>query len=45
MEAVPPGKYRVAVGDNGAPMPEGGQEVSLAEGETATIEVKPEAKP
>ncbi|MGP0072288.1 MAG: carboxypeptidase regulatory-like domain-containing protein [Bryobacteraceae bacterium] len=45
MEGLPPGKYRVAVGENGAPMPEGGQEISLAEGETATIEVKPETKP
>jgi protocatechuate 3,4-dioxygenase beta subunit len=41
-----PGKYRVVGVDNGAPVPdEGGQEVTLREGETAVIEVKPEPKP
>jgi hypothetical protein len=41
-----PGKYRVVGVDNGAPLPdEGGQEVTLREGETAVIEVKPEPKP
>jgi carboxypeptidase family protein len=45
MEGLPPGKYRVAVGENGAPMPDGGQEVSVAEGEVATVEMKPESQP
>jgi hypothetical protein len=41
-----PGKYRAVGLDNGAPVPdEGGQEVTLREGETAVIEVKPEPKP
>jgi len=41
-----PGEYRVVGVDNGAPLPdEGGQEVTLREGETAVIEVKPEPKP
>jgi carboxypeptidase family protein len=41
-----PGKYRVVGLDNGAPLPdEGGREVTLREGETAVIEVKPEPKP
>jgi hypothetical protein len=41
-----PGKYRIVVGDNGDPLPdEGGQEVTVREGETATIEIKPETKP
>ena len=40
-----PGKYRVVAGDIG-PIPEnGGQEVTVGEGETATVEVKPESKP
>jgi hypothetical protein len=38
---VPPGKYRVGVTDPGVPIPEeGGQEVTVKEGETATVEVK-----
>jgi hypothetical protein len=45
MQGLPPGKYRVAVGENGVPMLDGGQEVSLGEGETTTVEVKPESKP
>jgi hypothetical protein len=41
-----PGKYRVVGVDNGAPLPdEGGQEVTLREGETAAIDVRPEPKP
>jgi hypothetical protein len=41
-----PGKYRVVGLDNGARLPEeGGQEVTLREGETAMIDVKPEPKP
>ncbi len=36
-----PGKYRVSVWMDGAPPPEeGGQEIELHEGETATIDVK-----
>ena len=46
LEGLAPGKYRVELGDVGAPpIDDGGQEVTLAEGETATIEVKPESKP
>lgn len=38
---VPPGKYRLGVTDPGLPIPEeGGQEVTVKEGETATVEVK-----
>lgn len=41
MDGLAPGKYRFAVADDGAPMPdEGGQEVTLDEGATATIELK-----
>ena len=43
LQGLAPGKYRVVVADIGAPMPEeGGQEVTVGEGETATIEIKPE---
>jgi hypothetical protein len=36
-----PGKYTVVLGELGAGMPEeGGQEVSVGEGETATVEIK-----
>lgn len=41
-----PGKYSLVVGDNGSPPPdEGGQELTVGEGETATIELKPETEP
>jgi protocatechuate 3,4-dioxygenase beta subunit len=41
-----PGKYRINLGENGDPIPsEGGQEVTVREGETVTIEVKPERRP
>lgn len=37
-----PGKYRIAVGEVGAAPPEeGGQEVTIREGETANVEIKP----
>jgi hypothetical protein len=46
LPSLAPGKYRIAVGDVGAGMPEeGGQELTVHEGETVTIEVKPETKP
>jgi hypothetical protein len=46
LPGLAPGKYRIAVGDTGASMPEeGGQEVTLGEGETAMIDLKPENKP
>jgi uncharacterized protein (DUF2141 family) len=45
MQGLSPGKYRVAVAENGLPLPDAGQEVSLAEGETTIVEVKPESKP
>jgi hypothetical protein len=46
LQNLAPGRYRVAAGENGGPMrEEGGQEVTLREGETATIDVKPESKP
>jgi len=36
-----PGKYRVVAGTPGEPMPEeGGQEISVGEGETVTVEIK-----
>jgi hypothetical protein len=39
-----PGKYRIAAGEIGGLTPvEGGQEVTVAEGETATIDIKPDA--
>jgi hypothetical protein len=38
---LPPGKYRVGVTDPGVPVPEeGGQSVTIKEGETATVDVK-----
>jgi hypothetical protein len=44
-QSLAPGKYRLAVGEPGGPIPaEGGQEVTVSEGETATVEIKPEAK-
>jgi hypothetical protein len=45
MDGLTPGKYRVVAGETGGQMPDGGQEITVAEGETATVEVKPEAKP
>jgi hypothetical protein len=46
MAGLAPGKYRIVVGEMGGGMPEeGGQEVTVGEGETATVEVKPESKP
>lgn len=45
LAGLAPRKYRIALGDIGAPMPEeGGQEETVGEGETATIDVKPETK-
>lgn len=41
MGGLAPGKYRFAVGDDGAPMPDqGGQEVTVEAGETQTVELK-----
>jgi protocatechuate 3,4-dioxygenase beta subunit len=41
IEGLAPGRYRFAVADDGAPMPdEGGQAVTVEEGETATVELK-----
>jgi hypothetical protein len=38
---VPPGKYRVGIMDPGSPIPaEGGQNITVKEGETVTIDVK-----
>ena len=46
LKGLAPGKYRIGVRDSDAPMPEeGGQEVTVQEGETAMIEVQPETKP
>lgn len=45
MDGLTPGKYRVAAAESGGQMPDGGQEVTVAEGETETVEVKPESKP
>ena len=42
MSGVPPGKYRVFAADQGGPPPdEGGQEITVHEGETVTVDVKP----
>lgn len=45
MEGLAPGKYRVVAGEPSASMPDGGQEVTVAEGETATVELKAEEQP
>ena len=46
LSGLAPGKYRINLGENGEPIPsEGGQEVTVREGETVTIEVKPETRP
>lgn len=46
LQGLAPGKYRVGAVDMGSPMPEeGGREMTVAEGETATVDVKPETKP
>jgi hypothetical protein len=46
LQGLAPGKYRIVIGDTGSPVPQdGGQEVTLREGETATLELKPESKP
>jgi hypothetical protein len=40
--ALPPGKYRLVLMGGGGPIPEdGGQEVTVREGETATVDLKP----
>jgi hypothetical protein len=42
MEGLAPGKYRVVLADSGGPIPdEGGQEVTVHEGETLMIDLKP----
>jgi hypothetical protein len=46
LPGLAPGKYRIVATDNGDPPPEdSGQEVTVREGETATIEIKPEIQP
>ena len=46
LSGLVPGRYRINLGETGDAFPsEGGQEVTIGEGETVTIEVKPEAKP
>jgi len=41
MGGLAPGKYRVVAGDPGGTIPtEGGQEITVKEGETATVEIK-----
>jgi hypothetical protein len=46
LPGLAPGKYRIVAGELGGPMPEeDGQEVTVAEGETATVDIKPDAKP
>jgi hypothetical protein len=43
LDGLPPGKYRILLGQSGGPFPEeGGQELTLHEGETVTIDVRPE---
>ncbi|HEX5227372.1 MAG TPA: carboxypeptidase regulatory-like domain-containing protein [Bryobacteraceae bacterium] len=44
MDGLAPGKYRVVAGEEGGIMPDGGQDVTVIEGETATIEVKNNVK-
>ncbi|MGA3205478.1 MAG: carboxypeptidase-like regulatory domain-containing protein [Bryobacteraceae bacterium] len=42
-EGLSPGKYRLMQMDSGGPMPdEGGQEVTVHEGETAVVDLKPQ---
>jgi hypothetical protein len=46
MQGLAPGRYRIAVGEGGLFVPDlasngGGQEVTIREGETATVDVKP----
>jgi hypothetical protein len=44
LPGLAPGKYRIVAGELGGPMPEeGGQEVTVAEGETANVDIKPDA--
>jgi hypothetical protein len=46
LQRLAPGRYRVTVGDMVDPTPEeGGYEITIGEGETATIDVTPETKP
>ena len=46
LSGLVPGRYSINLSENGDPIPsDGGQEVTVREGETVTIEVKPEAKP
>jgi hypothetical protein len=46
LQSLAPGRYRIALGDPGSPIPEdGGQEVMVGEGEIATIDIKTETKP
>ncbi len=46
LQGLAPGKYRIALGDAGSPMSEeDGKEVTVGEGETANIDLKPETKP
>jgi hypothetical protein len=46
ISGLAPGTYRVATAELGAPPPdEGGQQVTVGEGESVTIDVKPETKP
>jgi hypothetical protein len=45
-EGLGPGKYRLVLMDAGGPMPdEGGQEVSVREGETVMADLKPQTPP
>lgn len=46
LPGLAPGKYRITIGEVGANMPEeGGQEVTVQEGDNVTVDVKPETKP
>ncbi|MBZ5603702.1 MAG: carboxypeptidase-like regulatory domain-containing protein, partial [Acidobacteriia bacterium] len=38
---LPPGKYRLVATFDPGPLPEGGQEITVHEGESATLDVKP----
>ena len=45
-EGLAPGKYRLVIQDSGGPVPdEGGQEVSVREGETVMVDLKSPANP
>ncbi len=46
LDGLAPGRYRIMLSDGGGPMPdEGGQEVTVKEGDTITLDLKPTPVP